>query len=168
MTNPNVRASVAEVLVRQAERIAAHRLADDTDRYLQLSKSSGQKFDKVFLIDTNGSVVVSTDPGHEGYLLFDQPFFSSVKKIGTPAACLRRRFDDQPVIFAAARCLITRRCCVASWRAKPPRYPGSNHEQGTGLGESRETYLVAKIADAGLARVRRIGQFPVVDPEALS
>ena len=75
VANPSVRASMAELLVGQLNEFMLTGWRTILVDTLQVSKSSGQKFDEVFLIDANGSVVVSTDPGHEGYLLVDEPFF---------------------------------------------------------------------------------------------
>ena len=46
--------------------------------------------------------MVSTDPGHEGYLLIDEPFFQQglIQSVVLPPV-YAAQFDDQPVIFAA-------------------------------------------------------------------
>jgi len=75
VANPGVRASMAELLVGQHNEFMLTGWRTILVDSLLVSKSSGQKFDEVFLIDMNGLVVVSTEPVHEGHSMKEERFF---------------------------------------------------------------------------------------------
>ena len=166
VANPSVRASMAELLVGQLNEFMLTGWRTILVDTLQVSKSSGQKFDEVFLIDTNGSVVVSTDPGHEGYLLVDEPFFQQgLKKSVVLPPVYAAQFDDQPVIFAATPVYDDQKVLrgVLAGKARLDTLEVIMSERA-GLGESGETYLVGEdYRMLTSPRIPQDEQFPVVD-----
>ena len=144
VANPSVRASMAELLVGQHNEFMLagwRKILVDT---LLVSKSSGQKFDEVFLIDTNGQVVVSTEPMHEGYSMKEERFFQDgLKNSVIQPPVYAALYDQQPIIFAATPVYDEKRVLrgVLAGAAKLETLEEIMGERA-GLGQSGETYLV--------------------------
>ena len=101
VANPSVRASMAELLVGQHNEFMLAGWRKTLVDTLFVSKASGQKFDEVFLVDSNGLVVVSTNPIQEGYSVRGERFFQEGLKNSYVQAPVYAALYDQPIIFAA-------------------------------------------------------------------
>jgi signal transduction histidine kinase/DNA-binding response OmpR family regulator len=144
VSNPSVSDNMAELLLGQHNEFMLtgwRQLLVDT---LLLSKSSGQKFDEIFLIDTNGDVVVSTNPTHEGESVKGERFFQEglLNSVVQPPAS-KALFGQQPVILASTPVfddLDMVRGVLAG--AASLRTLEEIMSERAGLGQSGETYLV--------------------------
>jgi len=165
VANPSVRASMAELLVVQHNEFMLTGWRTILVDTLRISKSSGQKFDDVFLIDINGVVVVSTDPSHEGYSLWEERFFQEgLKNSLVQPPVYSALYDQQPIIFAATPVYdethVLRGVLAGAARLKTLE---DIMGERAGLGQSGETYLVG--ADYRMLTSPRIPQqapFPTV------
>jgi hypothetical protein len=158
VANPSVRASMAELLTGQHNEfmLAGWRgILVDT---LLISKSSGQKFDEIFLIDMNGLVAVSTDPAHEGASMLEESFFQKgLKGSLVQPPVYATLYDGQPVIFAATP-VYDEQPVVRGVLAGAAKLATLEQIMGerAGLGQSGETYLVG--ADYRMLTSPRIAQ----------
>ncbi len=165
VANPSVRTNIAQLLVSQHNEfvlIGWRAILADT---LSVSKSSGQKFDEVFLIDINGVVVVSTNRLHEGYSLREERFFQEgLKNSLVLPPVYSDLYAQQPIIFAATP-VYDQEHVLRGVLAGAARLNNLEAIMGerAGLGQSGETYLVG--ADHRMLTSPRIPQnspFPFV------
>ena len=146
VANPSVRASMAQLLVGQHNEFMLAGWREILVDTLLVSKSSGRKFDEIFLIDTNGDVVVSTEPVHESYSAKGERFFQDgLKNSVVQPPVYAERYDEQPVIFAATPVYDEKRVLrgVLAGAAKLATLEEIMGERA-GLGQSGETYLVGE------------------------
>ncbi len=144
VANPSVRASIAKLMVGQHNEFMLAGWRSILVDSLLVSKSSGQKFDEVFLIDINGRVIVSTNPIHEGYSLQNASFFQEgLKNSLVQPPVYAALYNWQPIIFAATP-VYDESHTLRGVLAGAARLEALETIMGerAGLGESGETYMV--------------------------
>ena len=165
VANPSVRASMAELLVGQHNEFMLAGWRGVLVDTLLVSKSSGQKFDEVFLIDRDGLVAVSTEPKHEGHSVVRESFFQDGLQgpLAQPPV-YAALYDERPVIFAATP-VHDEQGIVRGVLAGMAKLETLEQIMGerAGLGLSGETYLVGTDYHMLTSpRIAQTSQFPVV------
>ncbi len=140
MTDPRTRSDVIGLAQSTTDEATLRDAVLDT---LKSARATGDKFEEIFLMDTQGAVILSTNAGREGHSFDTQPFFQ--KGLAAPFAQspFYSLIYDKMVVFAAVPVRdeggMTRG--VLAGVASVDTLNAIMRERA-GLGETGETYLV--------------------------